>query len=208
LNTSESPKIEVASLSFGYSGVRVFEHFSWETDALVNILQGPSGCGKTTLLRLLAGQLVAQEGTLLGLTGPARLILQDDALFPWLSVEENLSLSPEWRGWAGICSALADLARVVEPLRRRRVAQLSFGQRRGVELLRVLASGAGTLLLDEPLNFLDSAKRSVVVECCRNLASQGTAFVVTSHYEADFASLEAARFSFGTDLPVTSLRPL
>jgi ABC-type multidrug transport system ATPase subunit len=96
----------------------------------------------------------------------------------------------------------------VKPLRRRRVAQLSFGQRRSVELLRILSSGAGTLLLDEPLNFLDSTKRSVVVECCRRLAGYGTALVVTSHYEADFASLEAARFSFGTDLPVTSLRSL
>ena len=172
--------IEVSELSFAYPTVPVFERFSWSTSAPLTVIQGPSGCGKTTLLKLLARQLVPERGQVRCALSPRRLILQDDALFPWLRVDGNLGLSPDWEGWDGFSAPLDALADLVEPLRRRHAAFLSFGQRRTVELFRVLSGKARLLLLDEPLNFLDSAKRGLVVECLRARASDGTAIVVTT----------------------------
>jgi len=204
----KSQIIEVRDLSFAYPSMPVFRSFSWRTDMPLSVIQGPSGCGKTTLLKILANQLNPQSGHIASMPNPSRLILQDDALFPWLRVDGNLTLASDWPGWDGFQEPFATFAALLAPLHRRYAAFLSFGQRRAVELLRVLSSNARLLLLDEPLNFLDSEKRALAVQCLRARAESGTAVVVTTHYDADFGLEPAARFAFGTDLPVSSLRPL
>lgn len=208
IQTSAPLLVEVSGVSFAYPSVSVFDRFSWAPTSPLSVVQGPSGCGKTTLLKLLAGHLEPQAGRVDCTRRPSRLVVQDDALFPWLSVDANLSLSPDWRGWGDLTEPLARIGGIVEPLRRRHAAYLSFGQRRIVELFRVLASSAQLLLLDEPLNFLDSEKRALVVDCLRVRAEAGTVVIVTTHYDADFRSEAAARYSFGTDLPVSSLKAI
>jgi ABC-type multidrug transport system ATPase subunit len=100
---------------------------------------------------------------------------------------------------------LAEIASMVYPLRQRRVAFLSFGQRRSVELLRVLSSQPNLLLLDEPLNFLDSGRRGIVVRSIQGLAATGVQIVITTHYDEDFQLEGVARYTFSSDLPAKAL---
>jgi ABC-type Fe3+/spermidine/putrescine transport system ATPase subunit len=136
-------------------------------------LLGPSGCGKTTLLRLIAGLESADSGTIhhagRDLTGvpPHRrdfgLMFQDFALFPHLTVGENVAYGLKMRGIgrseqaeraAGML-ALVDLAGTAD----RTIDQLSGGERQRVALARALAPRPRLLLLDEPLGALDRALR-------------------------------------------------
>lgn len=129
-------------------------------------VMGPSGCGKTTLLSLVAGLLHPSRGEVkidqTSVTGPGRdraVVFQDDAVFPWMTVEENIAFSPRVQGMAA-----GDRKRVVETCLRMvhleefRTAwprQLSGGMRKRVDLARGYAADPAVLLLDEPFGSLD-----------------------------------------------------
>src|SRR5947209_640752 len=132
-------------------------------------LLGPSGCGKTTLLRLVAGLELPSAGTIAiggaDMTAvpahrrPVNLVFQQYALFPHLTVAENVAFGlrsqplPRSAQAAQVAEALA-LVRL-EGMERRRPDQLSGGQRQRVALARALALTPQVLLLDEPLSALD-----------------------------------------------------
>src|SRR6476660_7737102 len=129
-------------------------------------LLGPSGCGKTTLLRLIAGFEAPTAGRIrIGALDvaalppqkrPVNTVFQSYALFPHLSVAENIAFGLQMRQWP----ALEIGARVAETLAMvrlegfagRRPAQLSGGQQQRVALARALAPKPSVLLLDEPLS--------------------------------------------------------
>jgi molybdate/tungstate transport system ATP-binding protein len=126
---------------------------------------GPSGCGKTTLLWLIAGIVRPDAGTIdlggraLGALPPedrnTGLVFQDGALFPNMTVRENLT-------YAGADSAsVSELAAMLEidDLLDRRPQTLSGGERQRVALARTLATDPDALLLDEPLSSLDAPIR-------------------------------------------------
>jgi ABC-type multidrug transport system ATPase subunit len=192
-------------LTFGYPSQPIFKNFSWETGEPITILEGPSGCGKTTLLRILAGHLVVSTPSASRIPKPARLVLQDDGLFPWLTSEGNLALASGWRGFDTLDGRVQAIANIVASYRQQIVGTLSFGQRRLIELLRVLACPTGLTLLDEPLNFLDASRRTLVIDAIGELATQGYKFIISSHYEADFRRLRSRRFSFTGDMPYSSM---
>jgi len=192
--------LAVSGLSFSYPGQAVFLDFAWQTSSRLNLLLGPSGCGKTTLLKLLAGQLLPTSKAVIEPPGPYGLILQDDALFPWLSVDQNLDLMPRRLRRQESSLLLQELVDIVSPLKHKLVAQLSFGQRRTVEILRILSGNFSSIFLDEPLNFLDSEKRWASIRCFKALAQQGVTFVMSTHYDSDFDK-EFQRFHFSRDLP-------
>ncbi len=136
-------------------------------------LLGPSGCGKTTVLRLVAGFLTPDAGSISyrgrefnGL-GPADrntgIVFQDYALFPHMSVASNIAYGPKMRRWGkdDIRKTVDRLLELtgLENLRDRKVPELSGGEQQRIALARALAPRPDILLLDEPLSALDAALR-------------------------------------------------
>jgi len=165
-------------------------------DGGIMAVLGPSGCGKTTLLRLIAGFLTPDEGTV-AIDGaivadkhrsvPTRrrdvgLVPQEGALFPHLDVAANITfgLSRHERSGPRV-TELMDLLELPRDLAHRRPAELSGGQQQRVAVARALAPNPRVLLLDEPFSSLDAALRSStgrsVVNAIRT--SKATAVLVT-----------------------------
>jgi ABC-type multidrug transport system ATPase subunit len=200
--------LDIKGLNFSYSLSAVFKNFSWQPAQAISVIEGPSGCGKTTLLRILAGQLTPSNEPIWSVPTPARIILQEDGLFPWLTAIGNLKLVSDWGGFSMLPIELKDIAKLVKPYADQQVATLSFGQRRLLELLRVLCCPAPLILLDEPLNFLDTIRRKVVLQAIEKLVKKGHYFVISSHYEQDFNQLTCSRYRFIGDMPYKTLDPV
>ena len=134
-------------------------------------LLGPSGCGKTTVLRMLAGFIKPDAGDILfdqkrmNDVAPQHrntaMVFQNYAIWPHLTVHENVAYGPRARNLSGIDKRVTEALRVVrlEELAQRKPAQLSGGQQQRVALARALAVDPGLILLDEPLSNLDARLR-------------------------------------------------
>jgi putrescine transport system ATP-binding protein len=159
-------------------------------------LLGPSGCGKTTLLRMLAGFETPDQGRIL-LDGkdiaqvpphqrPVNMMFQNYALFPHLTVRDNIAFGLKRLGMPGseIDSRVAELVALVklEGLEKRKPDQLSGGQKQRVALARSLARRPQVLLLDEPLAALDKKLReSTQLELMELQRRLGMTFIIVTH---------------------------
>jgi putrescine transport system ATP-binding protein len=159
-------------------------------------LLGPSGCGKTTLLRMLAGFETPDEGRIL-LDGrdiarvlphqrPVNMMFQNYALFPHLSVRDNIAFGLKRAGMPRpeIDTRVAEMVTLVklEGLETRKPDQLSGGQKQRVALARSLARRPQVLLLDEPLAALDKKLReSTQLELMELQRRLGMTFVIVTH---------------------------
>jgi spermidine/putrescine transport system ATP-binding protein len=159
-------------------------------------LLGPSGCGKTTLLRLIAGFEMPTAGTIL-LDGvditdlppnkrPVNTVFQSYALFPHLTVAENVGfgLTMQGRPKAEVAARVAEMLALVklEPMAGRKTSQLSGGQQQRVALARALAPQPKVLLLDEPLSALDlKLRKEMQVELKRLQTETGITFIFVTH---------------------------
>jgi len=145
-----------------------------ETGDFVALL-GPSGCGKSTLLNLIAGFEAPTSGQLLldcktvAAPGPDRgVVFQEAALFPWLSVWENVVFGPKVQGLPR--SEYEDRARQMIEIvgltdfRNHLPVQLSGGMRQRVGIARILTLGSRVLLMDEPFGALDAQTRLTMQE--------------------------------------------
>jgi spermidine/putrescine transport system ATP-binding protein len=161
---------------------------------------GPSGCGKTTLLRIVAGFLAPDEGdvriggrSMRGVAPnrrPVNMVFQHLALFPLMSVGENVGYGLARRGVAN-----AEIARRVGAMLERvglrgaehkRVDQLSGGQKQRVAIARSLVLEPTLLLLDEPLGALDLKLREhMKIELKQLQADFGTTFVYITHDQSE-----------------------
>jgi len=135
---------------------------------------GASGCGKSTLLNLLAGFDTATSGAItvdgapVAGPGPDRgVVFQQTALFPWLSVEENIAFGLRLRANRHKGSPEVVVERMLQrtglaAFRSRRPAELSGGMRQRAAIASVLAINPSTLLMDEPFGALDALTRSIM----------------------------------------------
>jgi NitT/TauT family transport system ATP-binding protein len=133
-------------------------------------LIGASGCGKSTLLRIIAGfeEPTTGEVSVLGkpITGPGSdrgMVFQDYALFPWMTVRQNIGFGPRQRGLlrSEIKAVADEFVKLVglERFADRYPSQLSGGMKQRVAIARVLANDAAILLMDEPFGALDALTR-------------------------------------------------
>jgi spermidine/putrescine transport system ATP-binding protein len=159
-------------------------------------LLGPSGCGKTTLLRLIAGFEMPTSGTIL-LEGqditwlppnkrPVNTVFQSYALFPHLTVAQNISFGLEMLGKPGaeVQARTAQMLALVklEAMAGRKTSQLSGGQQQRVALARALAPQPKVLLLDEPLSALDlKLRQAMQIELKRLQRETGITFIFVTH---------------------------
>ncbi|MEA3068232.1 MAG: NitT/TauT family transport system ATP-binding protein [Sphingomonadales bacterium] len=133
-------------------------------------LIGASGCGKSTLLRIIAGFEEPTTGDVAvagkPITGPSSdrgMVFQDYALFPWLTVRQNIGFGPRQRQLPRreVEEIADELVKLVglERSANRYPSQLSGGMKQRVAIARVLANNASTLLMDEPFGALDALTR-------------------------------------------------
>lgn len=173
--------------------------FSVARGSFFSIL-GPSGCGKTTLLRMIAGFTAPDEGDIQiggrSMTGvapnrrPVNMVFQHLALFPMMSVGENVAFGLARRGVARperMRKAEAMLERVgLGGSGRKRVDELSGGQRQRVAIARSLVLEPTLLLLDEPLGALDLKLREhMKIELKQLQSAFGTTFVYITHDQSE-----------------------
>lgn len=168
------------------------------------VLLGPSGCGKTTLLRSIAGFEDIDSGSI-RLGGvelknlapnkrPVNTVFQNYALFPHMSVEQNIAfgLESEKLPKEVITKRVKEILELVElsELAKRKPAQMSGGQQQRAALARALAKKPKVLLLDEPLAALDlKLRRTMQSELKRIHTATGTTFLFVTHDQNEAMAL-------------------
>lgn len=179
----------------------------------LNVLIGPSGCGKTTIVNLLAGYERPTRGDIVldgkPVSGPGwtRLVVfQETALFPWLSVLDNVSFGPTVRGGMTRDEIRREARRLLElvglkDFLHKFPLQLSGGMQRRAELARAMINEPRVMLMDEPFRGLDAMTRKLMQEHYLRLFEQGgrTNLFVTS--ELDEAVFLADRLIILTNRP-------
>src|SRR4051812_17144013 len=193
----DMPLLRIEGVGKRFGGFRAVDQLSLDIRAgEFFALLGPSGCGKTTLLRMLAGFETPDEGHIL-LDGkdiaqvlpherPVNMMFQNYALFPHLSVRDNIAFGLKRAGMArpAIDTRVAEMVALVrlEGLEKRKPDQLSGGQKQRVALARALARRPQLLLLDEPLAALDKKLReSTQLELMELQRRLGMTFIIVTH---------------------------
>jgi putrescine transport system ATP-binding protein len=193
----DMPLLRIEGVAKRFGGFRAVDRLSLDIRAgEFFALLGPSGCGKTTLLRMLAGFETPDEGHIL-LNGkdiaqvlpherPVNMMFQNYALFPHLSVRDNIAFGLRRAGMArsAIDTRVSEMVALVklEGLEKRKPDQLSGGQKQRVALARALARRPQLLLLDEPLAALDKKLReSTQLELMELQRRLNMTFIVVTH---------------------------
>src|SRR6266508_4368726 len=200
--------LEAVDVSYTYSGptpTHALEDLSLEVkDNEFLAVLGPVGCGKTTLLRIFAGFLRPTKGSVRcggsSIDGPAwqrGYVLQEDAIFPWMTVRENVEFGLLARGVdpaaRGVVSRelirLIGLARFEDAYPK----ELSASMAKMVEVARVLATDPAILLLDEPFGALDAQTRARMQDELARLWEQRRKTVLFVTHDAEEALYLADR---------------
>ncbi|HEX6933298.1 MAG TPA: sn-glycerol-3-phosphate ABC transporter ATP-binding protein UgpC [Streptosporangiaceae bacterium] len=174
-------------------------------DGELLVLVGPSGCGKTTALRMVAGLEDVTEGTISIDGRPVNdveprhrdiaMVFQSYALYPHLSVYDNMAFSLKYRGGVPkteIRKRVSEAARILElePFLQRKPRQLSGGQRQRVAMGRAIVRQPRAFLMDEPLSNLDAKLRvQMRAEIAQLQRSLGTTTIYVTHDQTEAMTL-------------------
>jgi putrescine transport system ATP-binding protein len=207
---TDAPLLSITGVSKRFGAVTALGDLSLEVArGEFFALLGPSGCGKTTLMRLVAGFETPDAGRIeidgADMSGapphrrPVNLMFQSYALFPHLTVFENIAfgLRRQGKDKAAILARVAELLDIVKltGVEKRRPDQLSGGQKQRVALARALAPDPRLLLLDEPLGALDRQLREETQFQLKEIQRKlKTSFVVVTH-DQDEALVMADRIA-------------
>ena len=197
--------LELKNISFSYQKQLILNDLSLSVeDGEIVALLGRSGIGKSTLLRIIAGLLMPDDGAIIAdevdvtAIPPHKrnigLVFQNNALFPHLTVRQNIEYGLRRVGSersirnARVNALLTKMQ--ISSLRDRKVDTLSGGEAKRVAVARTLATAPRVVLLDEPLTGLDpdtymSVRNDVLLE----LRSGGTSVIWVTHDEAEAASV-------------------
>ena len=195
--SSPAPIVSLDGVSKRFGSVAAIEQMDLDVapGEFVTLL-GPSGCGKSTTLRILGGfespdsGRVVLDGQDVTRLPPNRrnvnMVFQDYALFPHMTVRQNMAFALELKGMSrtGIDRRLSELMSFLEleGFGERYPGQLSGGQRQRVALARALAPDPALLLLDEPLGALDAKLRGQVQQELKSIQRQtGKTFLFVTH---------------------------
>jgi multiple sugar transport system ATP-binding protein len=194
-------EVRLSAVDKSFDNVRVLESIDLQAiDGEFLVLLGPSGCGKTTALRIVAGLETPTAGRVyIGGTDVTKwaprerdvaMVFQSYALYPHMSVEQNIGYPLKIRG-LGDAERKAAVAAVAESLEvghllSRRPRQLSGGQRQRIALARAIVREPAAFLMDEPLSNLDAKLRlSMRGEIKRLQKRLGTTTLYVTHDQAE-----------------------
>ncbi|HEY6086329.1 MAG TPA: polyamine ABC transporter ATP-binding protein [Burkholderiaceae bacterium] len=192
-----APFLQIQDVVKDFNGQLAVNHVSLEIDkGEIFALLGPSGCGKSTLLRMLAGFETPTSGKILldgqDLAGmppyecPMNMMFQSYALFPHMTVWDNVAFGPRRSGMdkAQVAERVEEMLKLVQlgKYAKRKPHQLSGGQQQRVALARSLAKKPQLLLLDEPLGALDKKLREETqIELVNIIEQVGVTCVMVTH---------------------------
>lgn len=180
MNGEAAMKLSVKNLNFSYADQTVIRDLSFDVkDGEFVSLLGPSGCGKSTLLNVLAGILTPQSGQIYidgkqsgGMSGQFAYMPQNDLLFPWKTILDNVCLYGEihHRRDEMRRKAREQMARFgLSGCEKKYPDELSGGMRQRAAFLRTTLCEAGIYLLDEPFGALDVITRSDMQDWLKEL---------------------------------------
>ena len=199
-------RVELVGVAYAFGDVRAVDGVDLVVpQGSLTAVLGPSGCGKTTLLRLVAGFLAPQAGSIRfderTVAGPGSSIPpqqrrvgyvpQEGALFPHLDVAANIGFGlPKAERRSDRVTEMLDLVELPRAYAERAPHELSGGQQQRVALARALAPSPTVVLLDEPFSSLDASLRERTGRAvARALHATGTTAVLVTHDQDEALSL-------------------
>ncbi|HRN57224.1 MAG TPA: ABC transporter ATP-binding protein [Agriterribacter sp.] len=211
MNDKKEVSLVLQNVSHSFGATTVLKELTLQVNAgEVVVLVGPSGCGKTTILNLLSGHILPLSGTV-HKTGIMRTVYQQDGLFPWLTVAENIDMGLQLvDDTAQRARERAELVELIhlEGFENHYPHELSGGMKQRVELARALAGQSDILLMDEPFSALDYQTRlRMRLELVRILKQRPRTIVFVTHDIEEAAQL-ADRVLVLSSRPATICREL
>jgi NitT/TauT family transport system ATP-binding protein len=174
--------MKVNDLWFSYENKPVFKGLNLEIGEGITCLMGESGIGKTTLLKLIAGLLEPQKGSVDSKPEKISFMFQEDRLLPWLNVRENILLVSERR------KEMEQLLEELEIDGSLKISELSGGMARRVALIRCLLFDSKMLLMDEPFKGMDG---KLVEKAASIIRRQNKPALISTHSLDEVKALSA-----------------
>ena len=210
--------IEFQNVSKAFANKKILDHANFTIkDQEFFVLVGPSGSGKTTTLKMINQLVTHSEGKILinneeistanlrKLRLSVGYVLQQIALFPTLTVSENIALIPEMKGWdkAKIADRTNELLDLVglnpKDYAQRQPSELSGGEQQRVGILRAIAANPKIVLMDEPFSALDPISRRQLQIFIKDLQKKMNLTVVFVTHDLDEALYLADRVAVMND---------